>query len=442
MAKILLVDFSEDEYRHLLGRKLDVEVKETNWKSGKVESLVPAPDCRIVLYQANLGNFGTGLHAGDVEQFEQLLNQGGAIICFIGNCQEYHLTGLVGNIPHLKFQENKLPDKIYEAKDTPYAGIFSEFRPFISQAQELFPTHNNLGKTIDLREWDPPQEAELQVLAESFKNYPISALLRKGKGFYVFLPWFGEKNINVAELLLTEILPQTAPHLFESDGKNWLDSYDYVFPGLLDVYKQMEEENERHRQSMLRLEQTIEEIRSAEQDPFNRLLTAQGAELQQAVARSLKYLNWLQVINVNDYWKHVIRIKEEDVWLMDEDDRSIEQLIRGSHVTLVMARSGKGAAADEDCLLLQRYKGRRMQEFDNTKMKAVLIGNYFSETEAKLREVPFTETQISEAAKDGNGLLTTYELFKAIKAEKEKRTTKEAIREQLRNKAGLITFDY
>jgi hypothetical protein len=38
--------------------------------------------------------------------------------------------------------------------------------------------------------------------------------------------------------------------------------------------------------------------------------------------------------------------------------------------------------------------------------------------------------------------LTTYELFKAIKAEKEKKTTKEAIREQLNAKVGLITFEY
>jgi hypothetical protein len=83
-----------------------------------------------------------------------------------------------------------------------------------------------------------------------------------------------------------------------------------------------------------------------------------------------------------------------------------------------------------------------MQEFNNTKMKAILIGNYFSQTEAKLREVPFTEAQIGEALKDGNGLLTTYELFKAIKAEKEKKISKEEIREQMKNKAGLITFDY
>jgi hypothetical protein len=293
-----------------------------------------------------------------------------------------------------------------------------------------------------MREWDPPYDARLQVLAESFKNYPVSVLIRRGQGFYLLLPWFGDKNIEVVELLLEQVLPSLSPQLLTEEESSWLDSYEYVFPELLDVFKQMEDENEKHRQSMRRFEEKIEELKTLEQEPFNRLLTAEGKELQQAVVKAFKYLNWLNVVDVIEYWKHVIRIKEEDIWLLDEDGKTIEQLIRGSQLILVTVHGGEGSASDEDCLLLQRYKGRRMQEFDNTKMKALLVGNYFSRTEAKLRDTPFTEQQIDEAAKDGNGLLTTYELFRVVKAEKEKKITREAIREQLKNKVGLITFDF
>jgi hypothetical protein len=442
MAKILLLDFNEGDFRYLLDKKYDVELKETNWKTGKIESLVPPQDCSLVFYQANLNNFGTGLHVGDAENFEKIVADGGAIVCFVGNSQEYHLTNIIGEIPQLKFGENKLPDKIYEIKDKPFNQIFSQFRPFISHAFELFQTHDSLGQKLNLKEWDPPYDGELQILAESYKNYPVSVVLRKGRGFYLLLPWFGEKNVEVAELVLSRILTEISPHLFAENKYNWLDSYEYVFPGLLDIYKEMEEENERHRQNLVRLEGRIEEIKSNDQEPFNKLLITEGAELRQAIIRSFKYLNWINVVDVDEYWKRVIRVKEEDFWLLDENDKSVEQLIRSSQLVQVTVRSGKGGSADEDCLLLQRYKGRRMQEFDNTKMKAVLVGNYFLQSEAKLREVPFTETQISEAAKDGNGLLTTYELFKAIKAEKEKKTTKEALREQLKSKVGLITFDY
>ena len=442
MAKIMLLDFEESDYRRLFDKKYDVELRETNWRSGRVESLLPSEDCRVVLYQANLDNYGTGLHAGDAAHFERIVADGGAVICFIGNCQEYHLTNVIGEIPHLKFEENKLPDKMFEIKKPPYDLIFNQFRPFISHAYELFPASNNLGKTIDLREWDPPAELELQVLAESSRNYPISALLRKGQGYYLLLPWFGEKNIEVAEMILPQVIPALETQLPVEEGVSWLDSYDYIFPGLLEVYKEMEQENEKHSQTIARLAERIKELKSSEQGQFSRLLIGEGKELQEAVIKALKYLNWLNVVDVNDYWKRVIRVKEEDIWLLDDDEKSIEQLIRDAPLTLVTVKAGKAGAADEDCLNLQRHKGRRMQEFNNTKLKAILVGNYFDQIEAKLREVPFSESQINEAANDGNGLLTTYELFKAIKAEKEKRTTKEAIREQFNSKVGLITFDY
>ena len=82
-----------------------------------------------------------------------------------------------------------------------------------------------------------------------------------------------------------------------------------------------------------------------------------------------------------------------------------------------------------------------MQEFDNTRMKAILVGNFFSGADAKGRPNPFSAAQIEEAQKDGNGLVTSYELFKAVKAEKEGRLSKDAIRDQIKLKTGLITFD-
>jgi hypothetical protein len=441
MAKILLLDFSETDFRYLSDKKFDVELRETNWKSGKIESLVPPQDCTVVFYQADLTTFGTGLHAGEAENFEKIVADGGAVISFVGSCQEYHLTNIIGAIPQLKLEENNLPDKLFVTKEGPFSPIFEQFGPFVSRASELFQTHDTLGKTLNLKDWDPPFEGELQTLAESYRNYPVSAVVRKGKGFYLFLPWFGEKNVQVAELLLNDILPGLTSEPAAGEERSWVDSYEYVFPSLLEVYKQMEEENEQHRQRLLRLEEKIGELKSNEQEPFTRLLTGQGPELREAVVRALKYLNWLSVVDVDEYWKRVIRIKEEDLWLLDEDDRTVEDLIRSSHLTLVTVRSGAGGAEEEECLLLQRYKGRRMQEFNNTRMKAVLIGNYFWETEPKLRQVPFTEAQISEAAKDGNALLPTYELFKAIKAEKEKKISKEEIREQMKTKVGLITFE-
>ena len=115
--------------------------------------------------------------------------------------------------------------------------------------------------------------------------------------------------------------------------------------------------------------------------------------------------------------------------------------MRKGELVLVVIRANKNWAKDDECALLQKFKGRRMQEFDNTRMKAVLIGNYFSATEANARGNPFSAAQAEEAQKDGNGLLATYELFRAVKAEKEGRVSKDALRQQIKAKAGLVAFD-
>jgi len=445
MARILLLDFEEADYRELLAKNYDVELLQTNWKTGKIESLYPPEDCAVVFYQVNLDDYGTGFHIGDAENFARVVENGGAIVCFIGNCQEYHLTNIIGEIPHLKFEENSLPDEVSAIEEEPFRTIFHDFRLSISHAFELFPTQNSLGQSLNLKEWDPPYDGELKVLAESSRRFPVSFLLRKGHGYYLLLPWFGEKNLAVAQHLLATMFQEYGLSLsarMEAKEGSWLESPEYVFPALQEVYRAMEEEKERHRLALLRLEEKAAAIRAAEQEPFFRLLTAEGSELREAVLKAFKYLDWINVVDADEYWKLVIRIKEEDLWLIDEDEKSIEQLIRTSEILLVSVKSGEGGADDEDCLLLQRYKGRRMQEFDNTKMKALLVGNYYRNQDPRRRPIPFSEEQIAEAAKDGNGLLTTHELFRAIKAEKEKKITKEAIREQVKSKVGLITFDF
>jgi len=75
-------------------------------------------------------------------------------------------------------------------------------------------------------------------------------------------------------------------------------------------------------------------------------------------------------------------------------------------------------------------------------MKAILVGNYYAKIEANLRKNPFAQVQVDETEKDGNALLTTYDLFKAIKAEKENKVRKEEVREMIKTKSGLISLDF
>jgi hypothetical protein len=202
-----------------------------------------------------------------------------------------------------------------------------------------------------------------------------------------------------------------------------------------------DEEKKKLEETLADYDRQIKDLKAGGQEEFHRLLSGEGAVLKNAVIHALRYLGWGRVVDVDQYWKKTIRNKEEDAWVIDPPDMAVEAGLRKGELVIILARGGKNWATDDECALLQKFKGRRMQEFDNTRMKAVLVGNYFSAAEAKGRPNPFSAAQIEEAQKDGNGLVTTYELFRAIKAEKEGRVSKDAIREQIRRKTGLITFD-
>lgn len=442
MAKILMIDFSEEEIRQLQAEKWDVEGLETNWKSGKVASLVPSLDCRLVFFQLNLGDSGPGLHVGDAANFEGILLDGGVITCFLGAGEEFHLTNLFGPIPGLKLEVNKRPSFINKIADSPAGRLLEEFMPQIVKSLELFADEDETSHFLTIFE-DGTAYHQIEVLARNYRRRPVAACLRKGKGYLLLLPWFGPNNIDVIRYMLRQTLPSLVPYLFEENPFAWIESPDYYFPALKSVFQQIQEEIERHRQNIFRLRNQAEELKRTEQEIFFQLITSQNEVLKKAVIHAFNYLEWPLVVDVDDYWKRVIRTKEEDIWLINDlEGKTIEEKIRRSSIILVVMRSCLGPASESDLTSLQKFKARRMQEFDNTKMKAVLLGNYYLRQDARTRSIPFTQEQIEEAVADGNGLMSTSDLFWAIKAEKEGRISKEAIRNTIIEKKGLITFNY
>ncbi len=455
MAKILLLDFEEKDFKFFKDKDFDVDRKETNWKSSSIESLLIPEDCRLILYQANNKSTISSAHARDSEKFKNVINRGGAVVCFIGKCETFHLTNFVGSIPKLEFKKNDTPHLVTPINEDPFAPIFDKFGKSITDAKKLFPDAMAAGAKVDLKSWDPGSDGEMQVLATSSDGFPISAVIRNGKGYYLFLPWFGDENIRVAEYILTEMYPKLEivepevpempeePEASPSDNATkWLDKEDYAFPGLQELYQEKEEAQKKFEQAITKIDAKIEDLKEKKQAPFQKTLIAQGDELAKAVVTSLEYIGWKKVVNVNEYWKNVVRDKEENIWLLEDDTSPIEETIKTSYVFLVNLAASTEPAKDEDCAVLQKYKGRRMQEFNNTKMKSILIGNYFYDQEAKVRKNPFSEEQVSDVEKDGNGVLTTYELFKAVKAIMENKIKKEEIQKQMQAQAGHIQFNF
>jgi len=416
----------------------DVEARSTGWATGRDEPLDLPGASEAVFYRV-AGEAGAGradLHAGLHQALLDRVRGGLRVVCFVGGGATHQLTNIVGPLAGLVIRDGGRGDAVVFNPRALFHVPFERFKPYIAKAFRLYDETPAEG----VWEKDAASDGTIELLAKTADGAPAAAAVRIGKGSVVILPSFGEKNVEVADHILKDKLWFGGEPARDA-AADWSESVDYAFPELVALLARREEEKRRFEEALAGYDRRIREMKAGGHGSFLHLLKGEGAELKRAVVDAFRYLGWGRVVDVDEYWKKVIRSKEEDAWLIEPGDMPVEAAIRKGEVALVLVRAGKNWATDDECLLLQKYKGRRMQEFDNTRMKAVLVGNYFSAVDPKARANPFSAGQIEEAQKDGNGLVTTYELFRAVKAEKENRISKDAVREQVRLKTGLIVFD-
>ena len=436
MSKVVLIDFEERDRERLLAEGFETELLAP--KPGDSARPAVPQDLGTLFFQMGLPGEGVRARNGLAADLAPLVEAGARVVCFVGLGDPVDLAAVVGATPELNFQEADPTEDFVLRPKAPFSLIFERFRPSITHAYKLS------EEPVPDAGWDAGGSvgAGTEFLAKGRDGRPVSALIRKGRGFYLLLPSFGPKNVEVAGFFLKNVAPMLDLRAPDASDYGWLDKAEYTFPALTDLFARRTAEIRRHEEALREIDDGLKKARASEQESFNRLLRSEGAELRESVIQALKYLGWGKVVDVNEYWKKVIRSKEEDAWLIESADLPVEASLQREPLILVLVRSGRNWATDDECALLQKYKGRRMQEFDNTKMKAVLVGNYFLAQEASSRMSPFSPVQIEEAQKDGNGLLTTYELFRSVKAEKEGRVLKEGIRGQLAAKTGLVRVEW
>ena len=435
MARTVLIDFEERDRERLRAEGFDADLLVAEPGEATAPAL-PAESGTVFFQMGPEGPAGC-VRNGLAAELGRLVEGGTRVVCFLGPGDLSDLTGVIGIYPELDLHEADPSGDVLLRPKVPFSLIFERYRPDIAHMYSLF------LDPVPEPAWERGSSVNgsYEFLAKGRDGRPISLLIRKGKGFYLLLPSFGARNVEVARYFLKDVAPLLDLGPTESREYGWLDGADYTFPVLTELLARRDEEVRRHEQALRTIDESLMEARATEQESFNRLLKSEGPELREAVINALRYLGWGKVVDVDAYWKKVIRSKEEDAWLIESAEGPVEGSLQREPLILVLVRGGRNWATDDECALLQKYKGRRMQEFDNTKMKAVLIGNYFLAQEASSRANPFTPVQVEEAEKDGNGLLTTYELFKAVKAEKEGKVGKEEIRRRLAEGTGLVRFE-
>lgn len=437
MSKVLLVDFDESDKKHLSDQKYDADLVSggaTEETGGLVASL-GGSEAVFILLTSQSGRGSAVYPSGSREALDAVMTGGGLVALFLDQTDPVRLASVIGGPAPLTLEEVPRPEGIIFSPRALFHVPFERYRPYLRKAFKI------LAGPLPEGEWkvQPAGGPSLDVFAKSPDGFPVSVLMRVGKGALWLLPSFGPKNIEIVGFMLKN--RSFMESLSEGEIRpQWLDDEEYSFPEVKALSERKDEEVRRHALAMAELDGLIVEEKKRSQECFLNLLSAEGQEFKRAVLETLRYLGWARAIDVNDYWKKVIRGREEDIWLMDASDRPLEAGLRMEELIMIVIRSDKNWAGDDDCALIQKFKGRRMQEFGNTRMKAILVGNYFSASEPKQRRSPFSAVQIEEAVKDGNGLMSTWELFKAVKAEKEGRLTKGFIREAIGTRNGLIEF--
>jgi len=434
MDGIILLNFEEKDRNYFEAEKIRSYLFQT---SELKEMPASWPEAEALFFQME-GQTEEVLPVDLSPRIQDMVKVGTKVVCFIGPGRLYQLSSIIGTYPEIHFQDAQRGDTLQITEELPYSLLFDRFHDQISHMYKLLPT--SFGR----ERWEIPSalEESWKIVAKSSDGYPVSLIIKKGKGFIWLLPSFGENNFQVTDFILKDVFPMLDLKPEKPEPSDWIEKEEYLFPEIKKLYLQKEEERRRYEEKLKEIDEQIKQIKSTDQEMFYRLLKADGRDLKEAVIYAFKYLGWGKVIDVDEYWKNVIRDKEEDIWLIESADQPTEVSLRKDFLMLVIVRSSKNWATDDDCMLLQRYKGRRMQEFDNTRMKAMLVGNYFNQQEAKLRNNPYSQFQVSEAEKDKNLLLATYDLFRAIKAEKEGLITKEEIIKQLKEKSGLWQFTF
>jgi hypothetical protein len=438
MAKIMLLDFTQADKDRLVAEKYDVELQQTAWKTGLDLPLDIPYTSEVVFYQIADGTMAgrADLHAGVHEALAGRIREGLRVVCFVGGGETVQLTNIVGPVEGLAFAESARSEAVIFNPRALFHVPFERFKPFMAKSFRF------LSETFGEGVWEKASSTNgsFEFLAKTADGAPAAMIVHQGQGSLMLLPSFGAKNVDVALAILKDKRPQPSEVPAEAPA-DWIEAEEYVFPELKALAAERDEKKRKFEEVLADYERRIKELRSGGQEEFHRLLNGEGPALKTAVVNALRYLGWGRVVDVEEYWKKTIRDREEDAWIVEPPDMAVEAGLRKGELVIVLVRGGRNWATDDECALLQKFKGRRMQEFDNTRMKAVLVGNYFSAADAKSRPNPFSAAQVEEAQKDGNGLLTTYELFRAIKAEKESRVAKDALRDRIKLKTGLITFE-
>jgi hypothetical protein len=225
----------------------------------------------------------------------------------------------------------------------------------------------------------------------------------KKEGQLIVLPQFNDLYKPI-ENMFREILPILKPDFFPQYVKNlWVDSDEYILPEvktMLDKKKQIQEEfNEKINEVDVKINNTKEEFKF-----LTNILTSTGVgdELVDNLKKTLEYIGYKNVISADDV---IEGNRQEDLRILDD-----------GRITVIEIKGHKGNPNEDDCQAVLKYVSRNMRALGRVDIHGILIVNHHRLEPPLERPYPaFTDQQIKDAEAESYTLVSTWELYKAVR---------------------------
>jgi hypothetical protein len=244
-----------------------------------------------------------------------------------------------------------------------------------------------------------------QAAAINKYEYAVAGVLRAatGKGFTILLPAIVPKTEDFLLQLLTNVLPEMAPHLFPYlEGSNWLARPEYELSAVTDLHARIDEVSETANKQMSALA-TEAEAYSKKYEFLYELLTATDDKLVSTVKKTLEFLGLTNVIDADEEGKKAGKVnRDEDLHIRDKKPALV-----------IEVKGVTGKPADDGPMQAIKYKALRMQEWGRTDVQGLSIINHERGMPPLNRADPaFRGEMVQTALTYKIGLMTTWTLFR------------------------------
>ena len=263
------------------------------------------------------------------------------------------------------------------------------------------------------------RNGEVVSFAQGFDDEPI---------FFVLPQADDTTKLEMVKRLFEGILYENFSDYFPTIEKSkWIHKVLYAHPEVRKIDDEIISLEKDYLARNELLEHKKEEI-SHSYDFLQKLITATGDDLVQAM---IVYLKWLGFENVIDKDTTADSVLEEDIQIDLDENRLLIIEVKGIHRT----------SQDSECSQIDKIRYRRLKQNRNREIYALYVVNHQRGIEPVARQnPPFTKEQMEDAKCCDRGLLTTWQLFKIYQAVELGAISKEQVRNSLL-RAGVISFE-